>query len=72
MGTAIQRRVERTIAECRRFDIEPDPVTIAEIMIDEDVTAGRYDDFSVTRAIALVEYERAAARALGIIDRRSA
>jgi hypothetical protein len=72
MDEVIQRRVERTIDECRRFGIEPDPVTIAEIMIDDDVTAGRYNDFSVTRAIALVEYEKAAARALGIDDRRSA
>jgi hypothetical protein len=68
----IQRRVERTIDECRMFDIEPEPRTIAEIMIDEDVTAGMYEDLSAKRAIALGEYEKAAARALGIVDRRSA
>jgi hypothetical protein len=34
-------------------------------MVDDDVTAHRYQDFSAARAIALVEYEGAAALALG-------
>lgn len=45
--------------------IEPDPRTVAEIMVDDDVTAHRYQDFSAARAIALVEYEGADALALG-------
>jgi hypothetical protein len=63
----IQRRVERMIDECRTFDIEPHARTIAEVMIDDDVTAGRYEE-PVTRAIAMVEYEKAAARALNQPD----
>jgi hypothetical protein len=58
------RRVERTIQECRMLGIEPDARTVAEIMVDDDVTAHRYEDFSAARALALVEYERAAALAL--------
>jgi hypothetical protein len=58
------RRVERTIQECRLLGIEPDARTVAEIMVDDDVTAHKYEDFSTARAIALVEYERAAALAL--------
>jgi hypothetical protein len=58
------RRIERTIKECRLLGIEPDARTVAEIMIDDDVTAHRFEDFSAARAIALVEYERAAALAL--------
>ena len=44
--------------------IEPDARTVAEIMVDDDVTAHLYEDFSTARAIALVRYERAAALAL--------
>jgi hypothetical protein len=58
------RRVERTIQECRLLGIEPDARTVAEIMVDDDVTAHKYEDFSTARAIALVDYERAAALAL--------
>jgi hypothetical protein len=58
------RRVERTIQECRMLGIEPDARTVAEIMVDDDVTAHRYEGLSAARAIALVEYERAAALAL--------
>lgn len=63
-GLGIHRRVERTIRECRALDIDPDPRTVAEIMVDEDVTAHRYETLSADRAIAFVEYEKAAARAL--------
>jgi hypothetical protein len=65
MELTTHRRVERTIQECRMLGIEPDPRTVAEIMVDDDVTAHRYQDFSAARAIALVEYEGAAALALG-------
>jgi len=58
------RRVERTIRECRMLGIEPDARTVAEIMVDDDVTAHKYDDFSTARAIAFVEYERTAALSL--------
>jgi hypothetical protein len=58
------RRVERTIQECRMLGIEPDARTVAEIMVDDDVTTHRYEDFSTARAIAFVEYESAAALAL--------
>lgn len=58
------RRVERTIRECRMLGIKPDARTVAEIMVDDDVTADRYEDFSPARAIAFVEYERAAALTL--------
>jgi hypothetical protein len=44
--------------------IEPGARTVAEIMVDDDVTAHRYEDFSTARAVASVEYERAAAFAL--------
>jgi hypothetical protein len=63
------RRVERTIRECRMLGIEPDARTVAEIMVDDDVTARKYKDFSTARAIAFVEYERAAALTL---NRRNA
>ena len=58
------RRVERTIRECRMLGIEPDARTVAEIMVDDDVTAHKYEDFSTARALAFVEYERAAALSL--------
>jgi hypothetical protein len=58
------RRVERTIRECRALGIEPDARTIAEIMVDDDVTARKYEELSAERAFALVQYEDAAARAL--------
>lgn len=61
---SIHRRVERTIRECRALGIEPSPRTVAEIMIDGDVTIGRFEDSSSERKAAFVEYERAAARAL--------
>jgi hypothetical protein len=58
------QRVERTIRECRALGIEPDARTVAEIMVDDDVTAHKYENFSTALAIAFVEYENAAARAL--------
>jgi hypothetical protein len=71
---AIQRRVERTIHQCRVFDIEPDARTVAEIMVDEDTAAAEYEPLSAKRALVFVEYEKAAARALRRLrlDRRSA
>jgi hypothetical protein len=70
----MQRRAERTIHMCRGFDIEPDARTVAEIMLDDDVTAHKYENFSAARTIAFVEYEKAAARALRRLrlNRRSA
>lgn len=64
MELTTHRRVERTIQECRMLGIEPEARTVAEIMVDDDVTSHRYEDFSAARAIALVEYERAATLAL--------
>lgn len=61
---ATHRRVERTIRQCRTLGIEPDARTVAEIMVDEDVSAHKYADFATARALAFVEYEKAAARAL--------
>lgn len=58
------RRVERTIRDCRALGIEPDARTVAEIMVDDDVTARKYEELSSERAIALIEYENVAARAL--------
>jgi len=71
---AIQRRVERTIQQCRDFNMETDARTVAEIMTDEDTLAEKYEPLSPERALAFVEYEKAAARALGRlrVDRRSA
>ena len=57
-------RVERMILECRALGIEPDARTIAEIMVDDDVTVGRYEDFSDEWTVAFEKYERAAERAL--------
>jgi hypothetical protein len=63
-------RVERMILECRALGIEPDARTIAEIMVDDDVTVGRYEDFSDEWTVAFEAYERAAERALAS-ERRS-
>jgi hypothetical protein len=63
-------RVERMIYECRALGIEPDARTIAEIMVDDDVTAGRYEDYSDEWSVAFETYERAAARMLAS-ERRS-
>ena len=52
------------ILECRALGIEPDARTIAEIMVDDDVTVGRYEDFSDEWTVAFEKYERAAERAL--------
>jgi hypothetical protein len=71
---AILRRVEHTIQQCRDFNMEFDARTVAEIMTDEDTVAEKYEPLSAERALAFVEYENAAARALGRlrVDRRSA
>ena len=63
-------RVERMICECRALGIEPDGRTIAEIMVDDDVTVGRYEDYSDEWSVAFGTYERAAARMLAS-ERRS-
>ena len=63
-------RVDRMIFECRALGIEPDARTIAEIMVDDDVTVGRYEDRSDEWSVAFEEYERAAARTLAS-ERRS-
>ena len=71
---AIQRRVERTIQQCRDFNMETDARTVAEIMADEDIVAEKYEPLSAERALAFVEYEKAAGHALRRlrVDRRSA
>lgn len=71
---AILRRVEHTIQQCRDFNMELDARTVAEIMADEDTLAEKYEPLSAERAFAFVEYEKAAARALGRLkaDRRPA
>jgi hypothetical protein len=61
---AIQQRVERMIRECRALGIEPSSRTIAEIMVDDDVTAEQYESFSQEWDIAFAAYEKAAERAL--------
>jgi hypothetical protein len=61
---ATQRRAERVIRECRTLGIEPSARTVAEIMVDDDVTRDRYDNFSDEWHVALAEYEKAADRAL--------
>jgi hypothetical protein len=55
-----QQRVERMIGECRALGIEPEPRTIAEIMVDDDVTRGRYEQFSEEWVVAFEMYEKAA------------
>jgi acetyl-CoA carboxylase beta subunit len=71
---AILRRVEHTIQQCRDFNMEFDARTVAEIMTDEDTVSEKYEPLSPERALAFVEYEKAAACALGRlrVDRRSA
>jgi|SRR6185295_4140260 hypothetical protein len=63
-------RVDRMIFECRALGIEPDARTIAEIMVDDDVTVGRYEDYSDEWTVAFETYERVAARTLAS-ERRS-
>ena len=58
------RRVERTIRECRRLGITPGARTIAQIMVDDDVAAHKYEDISAEWTIAFGEYEKTAARVL--------
>jgi hypothetical protein len=64
-GSRTQERVERMIRECRALGIDPDPRTIAEIMVDDDVTAGKYKDHSPEWGLAFAEYSEAARRQLG-------
>jgi hypothetical protein len=61
---AAQRWVERVIRECRALGIEPDARTVAEIMVDDDVTRDKYEHRSDEWHAALAEYEKAAGRAL--------
>lgn len=65
MELATQRRVERMIRECRALGIEPEPRTIAEIMVDDDVTNQKYENWSAEWKVAFAEYSKAAARVLG-------
>ena len=65
MGTlATHQRVERMIRECGALGIEPESRTAAEIMVDHDFTADRYENHSPAWGIPFVEYEKAAAGAL--------
>lgn len=67
-----RRRVQRMIGECRALGIEPEPRTIAEIMVDDDVTRGKYENFSEEWVVAFEMYEKAAERALGRLKDASA
>jgi hypothetical protein len=64
-GSRTQQRVERMIRECRALGIDPDPRTIAEIMVDDDVTTGKYNDHSPEWGVAFAEYTEAAQQQLG-------
>ena len=59
-------RVERMILECRALGIEPDARTIAEIMVDDDVTVGRYEDFSDEWTVAFETYRASSRACLGV------
>ena len=65
-SVSIQRRVERMVRECRALGIEPDSIAIAEIMVDDDLTAGKCEEFSPEWRVAWAKYEKAAARHLGV------
>lgn len=65
MELATQRRVERMIRECRALGIEPDPRTIAEIMVDDDVTNEKYENWSAEWKAAFADYIKVAERVLG-------
>ena len=60
------------IRECRALGIEPDPRTVAEIMVDDDVTGNAYENFSGEWHAAFAEYEKAAGRAMKRVRERSA
>jgi hypothetical protein len=64
-GSRTQQRVKRMIRECRALGIDPESRTIAEIMVDDDVTAGKYEDHSPEWGLAFAEYKAAAQRELG-------
>ena len=64
-GSRTQQRVKRMIRECRALGIDPESRTIAEIMVDDDVTAGKYKDHSPEWGFAFAEYKEAAQRELG-------
>jgi hypothetical protein len=66
-----KQRVQRMIRECRALGIDPDSRTIAEIMVDDDVTAGKYKDHSPEWGLAFAEYTEAARRELGRFAERS-
>jgi hypothetical protein len=68
---ATQRRVERMIRDFWALGVEADSVAIAEVMVDDDVTAGRFEEFSPAWRVALAKYEEAAARTLGSRDSAS-
>jgi hypothetical protein len=71
-GSRTQQRVERMIRECRALGIDPDPRTIAEIMVDDDVTAEKYKDHSPEWGLAFAEYTEAARQQLGPFGQRVA
>jgi hypothetical protein len=68
---ASNHRVQRIIHECRALGIEPDARTVAEIMVDDDVTRERYGDFSIEWHAAFTKYRNAAARILGRLSESS-
>jgi hypothetical protein len=65
MTSADEGRIERLVRECRHLNAEPNPATIAEIMVEQDMPwtdLGDANQGQVTNAFA--EYEEAAARLL--------
>jgi hypothetical protein len=59
------------IRECHELGIEPDPRTVAEIMVDDDVTRDKYENLSAEWRVAFAEYEKGAERALKRISEPS-
>jgi hypothetical protein len=69
MTSADEGRIERLVRECRHLNAEPNPATIAEIMVEQDMAwtdLGGANQRQVTNVFA--EYEEAAA---GVLLRRA-
>lgn len=65
MTSADEGRIERLVRECRHLNAEPNPATIAEIMVEQDMPGTdlwEANQRQLTNAFA--EYEEAAARLL--------
>jgi len=64
MSSEIEGRVERVISEFRQMGIEPAPETVAEIMVDQDVSSNGQGISRPDAVGAFAEYSKAAARSL--------